>query len=96
MLFLSLFLAGFTLGIFFALTIFRPERQEEIWDPQNIPGYIPKYSKRVNQRYFSTKINILKSDKLISLKDTVSVVIPHRSRRVISVPGCASRKTGIL
>ncbi|HCM37139.1 MAG: hypothetical protein UV61_C0003G0003 [Candidatus Gottesmanbacteria bacterium GW2011_GWB1_43_11] len=37
MLFFSIFLAGFTLGIFAALKIFAPERQEEAWDPQNFP-----------------------------------------------------------
>lgn len=38
MLFLSLFLAGFTLGVFAALKIFAPERQEEMWDPQHLPS----------------------------------------------------------
>ena len=35
MLFLSLFLAGFTLGVFAALKIFAPEMREETWDPQH-------------------------------------------------------------
>ena len=38
MLFFSLFLAGFTLGIFVSLKIFAPERQEETWDPQHFPN----------------------------------------------------------
>lgn len=37
MLYFSLFLAGFTLGVFAALRIFAPESQEEIWDPQHFP-----------------------------------------------------------
>jgi hypothetical protein len=37
MLFLSLFLAGFTLGVFAALKIFAPESHEDLWDPQNLP-----------------------------------------------------------
>ena len=38
MLYFSLFLAGFTLGVFAALKIFAPEKQEESWDPQHLPG----------------------------------------------------------
>lgn len=38
MLYFSLFLAGFTLGIFAALKIFAPENQEEVWDPQHLPA----------------------------------------------------------
>lgn len=37
MLYLSLFLAGFTLGIFAALKIFAPESREETWDSQYFP-----------------------------------------------------------
>ncbi len=38
MLAFSLFLAGFTLGIFTALKVFSPERHEDIWDPQHFPS----------------------------------------------------------
>lgn len=35
MLYFSLFLAGFTLGIFTSLKVFSPEKHEDIWDPQH-------------------------------------------------------------
>lgn len=46
MLFLSLFLSGFTLGVFFALRVFAPERQEDLWDPQffSETRYLQKHS----------------------------------------------------
>ncbi len=39
MLYFSLFLAGFTLGVFAALKIFAPEKQEETWDPHHFPNH---------------------------------------------------------
>ena len=37
MLFISLFLSGFTLGVIVTLAIFAPEKKEEAWDPQHFP-----------------------------------------------------------
>lgn len=37
MLYFSLFLAGFTLGIFTSLKVFSPDKHEDIWDPQQFP-----------------------------------------------------------
>jgi len=56
MLYLSLFLAGFTLGIFAALKIFNPERQEESWDPQHFPLQNKIYLNKkllINKKTFS-------------------------------------------
>ncbi len=41
MLFVSLFLTGFTVGVLVTMFIFRPERDEETWDPQY---FVPRTS----------------------------------------------------
>jgi hypothetical protein len=46
MLFFSIFLSGFTLGVFAALKIFAPEYKQESWDPQNFPA---KYSSKTQK-----------------------------------------------
>jgi len=52
MLFLSIFLSGFTLGIFAALKIFAPENRQEQWDPQQFPA-----------KYASKTQNLINHDK---------------------------------
>lgn len=48
MLYFSLFLAGFTLGIFVSLKLFAPERAEESWDPQHFPQ--PSYKSKLTTK----------------------------------------------
>jgi hypothetical protein len=48
LLFLSIFLAGMTLGVFMALFIFAPENQEELWDPQHFPETFIKDRKNLS------------------------------------------------
>ncbi len=49
MLFASLFLAGFMLGIFTALKIFSPEQSEETWDPQRFPGTVSEFDHKLQK-----------------------------------------------
>lgn len=52
MLFLALFIAGFTVGIMAALYIFAPESQEEEWDMQ----YFPRREMITQSRTFNKPI----------------------------------------
>lgn len=59
MLYFSLFLAGFTLGVFTSLKVFSPDEHEDIWDPQHFPkknrenhnpitSYMGNHNKKIN------------------------------------------------
>lgn len=57
MLYLSLFLAGFTLGVFVALRMFAPEQQEESWDPQHFPQTATSIGTQVSKRLTLSKMS---------------------------------------
>jgi len=57
MLFFALFLAGFMLGVFVALYVFKPEKQEEAWDPQHFPIIVSKWKPSLNKHNKSLPIS---------------------------------------
>ena len=63
MLYFSLFLAGFTLGIFTSLKVFSPDKTEDIWDPQHFPAKIREKSISI----INYKDNTVKVKKSIQL-----------------------------
>ncbi len=82
----SIFLAGFTLGVFVTLKIFTPEKQEESWDPQNLPNTIKHQPRLINPKItFAGKMSLRGSrsqsgDEAIPLEfSKVPTGLPRRS-----------------
>ena len=72
MLTFSLFLGGFTLGVFVALRVFSPEKHEDIWDPQHIPEMAPENKTRIVS--YKAFLQESQSTRLLSKKPQTAVV----------------------
>lgn len=72
MLLVSLFLAGFTLGVFFALKVFAPEKQEDLWDPQFFSQKISSASKNTFIKKETEDSSVLGPSVVISKKQLIS------------------------
>lgn len=59
MLFFSIFLAGFTVGVFAALKIFAPENHEDAWDPQHFPDTHQKHPSIVDSANWGAQLPFL-------------------------------------